>query len=185
MASRRPQRTLPFVLILLLAMVPTLGLASGGATERVSVASDGSEADDRSFDSAVSADGGYMAFESDATNLVADDTNPYRDIFVHDRQTGTNERVSVATDGTQANGDSIDPAISADGRFVAFESSASNLVPGDTNLWPDVFVHDRQTNTTTRVSVTSSGSQGSRWSDSPAISGDGRFVAFRSFLPSH
>ena len=74
-----------------------------------------------------------MAFESDATNLVSGDTNGTADIFVHDRQTGTTERVSVATGGSQATGGSFTPAISADGRFVAFHSDATNLVSGDTN----------------------------------------------------
>src|SRR5439155_2739827 len=86
------------------------------------------------------------------------------DVLVHARPTGTTERVSVASDGTQANGPSEEgvssqPAFSADGRFVAFESSASNLVAGDTNDADDVFVHDRQTGTTERVSVASDGTQ--------------------------
>src|SRR5207249_6721018 len=109
---------------------------------------------------ALSADGRFVAFGSDATNLVAGDTNGTTDVFVHDRQTGTTERVSVASGGgTQGNGKSggffAFPALSADGRFVAFQSDATNLVAGDTNGATDVFVHDRQTGTTEPASVPS------------------------------
>ena len=83
-----------------------------------------------------------------------------RDVFVRDRQTGTTRRVSVGSGGVQGNGLSFGPAISADGRFVAFESDATNLVPGDTNDASDIFVRDRQTGTTRRVSVSSGGAQG-------------------------
>ena len=86
-----------------------------------------------SFGPAISADGRFVAFISDATNLVPGDTNGRYDVFVRDRQTGTTRRVSVGPGGVQGNGDSFDPAISADGRFVAFDSYATNLVPGDTN----------------------------------------------------
>src|SRR5438445_496038 len=154
-----------------------------GTTERVSVASDGTQGNDASFYSALSADGRFVAFDSDATNLVAGDTNGTTDVFVHDRQTGTTERVSVASGGgTQGNGKSggffAFPALSADGRFVAFQSDAPNLVAGDTNGTTDVFVHDRQTGTTERVSVASGGSQGNGCSAGPVLSADGRFVAF-------
>jgi Tol biopolymer transport system component len=147
---------------------------------RVSVASDGTQGNGDSFDGSISADGRYVAFASKASNLVAGDTNGKQDIFVQDRQTGQTTRVSVASDGAQGNGDSGQPVISADGRFVAFYSSASNLVPGDTNGVEDVFVHDRLTGQTTRVSVASDGAQGNGPSWGPSISGDGRFVAFES-----
>src|SRR5262249_18468776 len=107
-----------------------------GTIERVSVASDGTGANEWSgdFGLCVSADGRYVAFASLASNLVPGDTNGYWDVFVRDRQTGTTERVSVASDGTGADSDSYGGlAISADGRFVAFSSRATNLVPGDTN----------------------------------------------------
>ena len=94
-----------------------------------------------------------MAFASSASNLVGSDTNGAADAFVLDRQTGQITRVSVASDGTEANSGSSDPTLSADGRFVVFRSNASNLVAGDTNGLVDVFVHDRQTGQTTRVSV--------------------------------
>ena len=158
-----------------------------GVTERVSVASDGTEGDRHSGEPSMSADGRFVAFVSDASNLVSDDTNGVPDIFVHDRLTGVTERVNVASDGTQGNDQSGGASISADGRFVAFSSGASNLVAGDTNLCfepqrscPDVFVHDRLTSMTERVSVASDGTQGNRDSGDPSISADGRFVAFDS-----
>jgi uncharacterized repeat protein (TIGR01451 family) len=156
-----------------------------GQTTRVSVASDGTEADDGSNLPALSADGRLVAFQSNATNLVSGDTNNYIDIFVHDRQSGQTTRVSVASDGTQADdGSSNDPALSADGRFVAFYSKAYNLVPEDNNNLDDVFVHDRQTGKTTRVSVATNGTEIDDYgSDSPALSADGRFVAFASDAP--
>ena len=151
-----------------------------GTTERLSVATDGTEADNNSYDPAISADGRFVAFYSYATNLVSGDTNSTFDIFVHDRQTGTTERVSVATGGAEATGVSLVPAISADGRFVAFHSDATNLVSGDTNGQSDVFVHDRQTGTTERVSVATGGTEANFASNAGPISADGRFVSFQS-----
>jgi Tol biopolymer transport system component len=151
-----------------------------GTTTRVSVASDGTQGNDSSLRPAISADGRYITFWSDASNLVPGDTNGVADVFVWDRQTGTTTRVSLASDGSQANNRSVEPAINADGRYIVFWSFASNLVPGDTNNDMDVFVRDRQTGTTTRVSLASDGSQGNRYSVQPAISPDGRYVTFYS-----
>lgn len=152
-----------------------------GQTTRVSIASDGTPGNRSSYSATISADGRYVAFSSDASNLVLGDGNVSRDVFVHDRQTGQTTRISVASDGVQGNGNSVVPAISADGRYVAFESIATTLVPGDTNDASDVFVHDRQTGQTTRVSVASDGAQGNGASHIGAISADGRFVAFGSY----
>jgi Tol biopolymer transport system component len=149
-------------------------------TELVSVATSGAQGNNGSNFPAISPDGRFVAFESEASNLVPSDTNRQRDVFVHDRQTGRTERVSVSTGGVQGNDFSQSPAISANGRFVAFESFASNLVSGDTNGSTDVFVHDRHTGTTRRVSVGPRGAQGDFDSNVPAISADGRFVAFES-----
>ncbi|MCC7075821.1 MAG: PD40 domain-containing protein [Acidimicrobiia bacterium] len=91
----------------------------------------------------MSGDGRYVAFTSSASNLVPADTNSTHDVFVHDTQTDVTTRVSVATDTTQANNISYEPSVSGDGRYVAFHSDASNLVPADTNAAGDVFVHDR------------------------------------------
>jgi Tol biopolymer transport system component len=128
----------------------------------------------------ASADGRFVAFRSSADNLVPGDTNQSDDIFVYDRQADTTERVSVSSTGAQANAGSDNTSISADGRYIAFTSNASNLVPGDTNAASDVFIRDRQLSTTTRVSLSSSGAQGNAGSSSPALSADGRFVAFAS-----
>jgi hypothetical protein len=151
-----------------------------GATTRVSVSSVGGQGNDFSSGPALSADGRYVAFESTASNLVAGDTNGSGDVFVHDRQTGATTRVSVSSTGEQGNGNSFRAALSADGRYVAFESTASNLVAGDTNGTSDIFVHDRQTGATTRVSVSSAGEQGNNNSFRSALSANGRYVAFYS-----
>ena len=158
-----------------------------GTTERVSVSSTGAEANGNSGvvdgmgGPSISADGRYVAFDSEATNLVKGDTNGVIDVFVHDRLTGTTERVSVATGGTQGNGDSTHASISSDGSRVAFGSFASNLVQPDTNFASDVFVRDRTTGTTVRVSDAPDGSQGNNWSFSPALDGNGHIVVFDSF----
>ncbi|MEM7116072.1 MAG: hypothetical protein AAF614_26765 [Chloroflexota bacterium] len=152
-----------------------------GDMTRVSVSSSGEEANGQNnANPAISDNGRFIAFRSDSSNLVSGDTNGRSDVFVHDRQTGTTTRVSVASDGTEGNDGSFSASISGDGRFVAFSSGASNLVSGDNNNTNDVFVHDRQTGTTTRVSVDSSGSEGNGHSIAPNISSDGRFVAFAS-----
>lgn len=154
---------------------------STGRTSRVSVDSKGVEARGGSWSPCLSADGRFVAFVSYATNLVAADTNKFEDIFVHDRQGGSTTRVNVSSQGVEANSfGSRVPSISDDGRFVAFGSYASNLVAGDTNGAPDVFVRDRQTRSTTRVSVNSKGEQGNAGSYDPSVSADGRFVAFTS-----
>jgi len=160
---------------------------------RVSVASDGTQADDLSDSPDFSADGRYVAFHSLATNLVEGDTNDAQDVFVHDRQTGVTTLASVASDGTLGNGVSGITSISADGRYVAFYSWATNLVADDTNYscdtdfdgdyddnCRDVFVHDMQTGETTMISRASDGTQANSHSTYPAISADGRYVAFSS-----
>jgi Tol biopolymer transport system component len=130
---------------------------------------------------AISADGRYVAFESAASNLVAGDGNGADDIFVRDRAAGTTLRVSVGPQNLEANASSAGPAISADGRVVAFTSLASNLVPGDTNDERDVFVHDRLTGATERINVGIGGAQANDESALPSISADGRLVAFLSY----
>jgi len=152
-----------------------------GETARVSVDSAGNQANGSSGEPSLSADGRYVAFTSHASNLVPGDTNGKQDIFVHDRLTGETTRASVDSAGNQANGESHEPAISADGRYVAFNSQAFNLVPGDPYGINDIFVHDRQTNETTRVSVDSLGNRANGFSSSPAISADGHYVAFTSY----
>jgi Tol biopolymer transport system component len=130
----------------------------------------------------ISADGRYVAFASEARNLVQGDTNGYVDVFVRDRVAGTTTRVSTGAKGAQANGFSSAPSISADGRYVTFASYASNLVSGDRNSktgGSDVFLHDMVTGTTVLVSHATKGSSNGE-SDFPQISGNGRYVAFDS-----
>lgn len=129
---------------------------------------------------AISGDGRWVAFYSYANDLVAGDQNPGADVFIYGRMTKKTEIVSLAGDGTQGNGESSAPSMSADGRWLAFVSYASNLVSGDSNGQPDVFVRDRNTGKTSLVSVSSDGRQANGQSSSPAISGDGRWVAFVS-----
>jgi Tol biopolymer transport system component len=149
--------------------------------ERVSVSGTGAESNDVSDRPSISADGRYVAFQSDATNLIPSDTNASGDIFVRDRTLNTTERVSVATGGAEGNSISSGTcSISADGQFVAFLSSSTNLVSGDTNGARDIFVRDRTLNTTERVSVATSGAEGDYESSTPSISADGRYVAFDS-----
>jgi Tol biopolymer transport system component len=129
----------------------------------------------------ISATGRFVAFSSAHPNLVEDDGNYFDDVFVRDRVRGETTRVSVGSAGAVPNSDSAFPSISANGRFVTFLSLASNLVGGDTNHRADVFVRDRKRGQTTRVGVSSAGAEandGSIWR--PAISANGRFVAFSS-----
>ncbi len=198
---------------------------STGVTRRVSVASDGSEGNDHSTAPSVSGDGSIIVFESAATNLVAGDTNNRSDIFAHDLATGTTTRVSVASDGSQIDLHSTNPAVSADGRVVtyqsgdvfvydrntgirtrtsiatdggpanegawnpvisgdgstiAYSSMSTNLVPGDTNNDSDIFVYSRIDGTTTRISVGFDGAEANDDSLSPAISSDGKTIAYSS-----
>ncbi len=169
-----------------------------GATERVSVSSSGRQANAQSGYGvwstpvlAMTPDARYVAFTSDASNLVAGDTNRQRDVFVRDRRTGRTERVSVASGGAQGTTKLLvsglqgcdgagAPAISADGRYVAFRACFDNLVPLDVNLADDVFVHDRRTRETTLVSVGPEGRLFLTASSYPVVSGDGRRVVFRN-----
>ena len=128
----------------------------------------------------ASRDGRYVVFVSGDANIVADDTNNTSDVFVRDTVSDTTVRVSVRSDGGEANAASYAPRISGDGRYVVFGSSASNLVSGDTNGEPDVFRHDLQTGKTIRVSVTYKGRQANGDSGSADISDDGTRIVFVS-----
>ncbi|MBM7867804.1 hypothetical protein GTO89_14255 [Heliobacterium gestii] len=152
-----------------------------GETGRVSVASGGAQSDGNSSCPSINADGRFVTYSSDATNLVAGDNNAAGDVFLHDRQTGATTLVSVASDGSQGNrGSRSGSRINADGRFVAFDSEATNLVSGDTNEQGDVFVRDVLNGVTTRVNVASNGAQGDTYSFVRSISPDGRYVTFDS-----
>jgi len=163
------------------------------STTRISVATDGTQADGESSFSAISADGRFVAFVSLATNLVANDTNGVADIFLRDTCFGavgctpSTTRVSVSSTGIEGSSASTLPAISGSGRFIAFESASNNLVTSDTNGVTDIFLRDTCfgaagcTPSTTRVSVATNGSEGSAVSGGASLSSDGRFVAFHSF----
>ncbi len=135
-----------------------------------------------SLASDLAANGKVVAFQSIASNLVTEDTNGLPDIFVQDIQSGKNHLISQASDGTAANAQSHFAALSGDGQWVAFSSSASNLVANDSNNAADIFLHDRKTGKTTRVSVSSSGQQAESGVNNGVvdISANGRYVVFSS-----
>src|SRR5437899_279581 len=135
---------MPFFTLFTLSLVLVVSSAAvqAGGTVRVAVDSAGAQGNSGSFDPSLSADGQLVAFASVATNLVPGDTNGVKDIFVRDLTTGQTMRVSVDSAGIEGNGDSFFPSLAANERLVAFDSFATNLVPGDTNGAEDIFVHD-------------------------------------------
>jgi len=154
-----------------------------GAFTRVSLDTLGGDPNGLSRAPAISGDGGTVVFASDAPDLVAGDTNGQRDVFAYDVLSTTITRVSVATGGTEATGGfggSDDPTVSANGRYVVFTSSATNLVGSDLNGTSDVFLHDRQAMTTERVSLSETGTEVDGFSGQPSVSADGRYVAFEN-----
>ncbi|MBI3774634.1 MAG: PD40 domain-containing protein [Gammaproteobacteria bacterium] len=165
---------------LLIAGMLTGVSAAAESTAIVSINAQGQAANAISDYPAISADGNYIAFQSAASDLVSGDTNARTDIFLYDRRNSITTRVSIGVGGAETNGDSKAPAISQDGRYIAFESQATNLVTNDIGGWQDIFVYDRVTATTVRVSVSSSGVEANNHCLHAALSGDGRFVAFIS-----
>ncbi len=149
--------------------------------QRVSVGNGDIEADGSSQDSSISEDGRYVAFYSDATNLVPNDTNSTTDIFFYDRNNNTTERLSVDNEGVESDNQSYDPVLSTDGRYVTFQSDGDNLVASDTNNSTDIFVYDTNTHTIERVSVSDAGEESNGASYGPSISGNGRYVSFYSY----
>jgi len=149
-------------------------------TTRASVDTTGGDSDASSRSPSISGDGRYVAFESEASDLVPGDGNGVADVFVRDLRTNATTRVSLDTAGNDTDGGSLGASISAEGRHVAFFSVASDLVSGDGNGLADVFVRDLRTNATTRASVDAVGTDSNGDSRSTSISGDGRYVAFRS-----
>ena len=185
MAHRRMQ----VGLVLLLSSVgsvlqgPVPADAWDGSTERVSVSSRGVQGNDHSGDGSISARGRYVAFSSRASNLAPKGAyDGSFNVFVRDRSTGRTRVVNVSSREKLARGAS-EPDISADGRFVAFQSSAIPLVHGDTNDAGDIYVRDTVRGTTRRVSVNTRERQGTGQSFHPSISAHGRFVAFSSYSP--
>jgi Tol biopolymer transport system component len=170
-----PTRALALVAFAVLAQAQDVG-----SVQRVSLTYLNASVNAAASRPAISADGRYVAFQTIANNVVFGDTNDADDVFVYDRGTGTIQRVSVNSAGAQAPQGGTEAALSGDGRFVAFTSSASNLAPNDQNNVADVFLRDLVLGTTERVSVGTGGYEGNSSSGKAVLSFDGRFVAFES-----
>lgn len=168
------------LLTLVVSTACTAAYTPKPGTQLISQAANGTQADNRSKQPSISEDGRYVAFASDASNLVEGDTNGVTDIFVRDMVKGTVTRVSVSSNGVEANGASYWPFISANGRYVTFSSEASNLVSGDSNDSGDVFLHDMEAKTTELISVGVGGNPGDELSFWSSVSSDGQFVVFMS-----
>ena len=153
-----------------------------GENQLVSASTDGVPAGGISDWPSISGDGSYVAFQTNSDNLIVNDTNNVSDVYVKNMQSGEITRVSVSSSGGQGNVKSGEPSISADGRYVAFFSSATNLIDNDTNGGTsDVYVHDIETGRTALVSVSATGEQGNNRSRRPSISADGRKISFLSW----
>jgi len=153
------------------------------STERVSVSTSGAQANSNSTNSAISKDGRFVTFTSYADNLVSDDSNEKSDVFVYDRQTGEQTRISKSTSGAQADDNSYASSISADGRFVTFLSNAQNLFENDPYRFTDVFLHDRTNGTTELINKSTAGEITTAMAGGGATSEDGRYVSFSSPAP--
>jgi len=163
-----------------LVLVSTAPSATTARTTRVSLSTSQQQGDRPSWTAGVSANGRFVAFTSQATDLVPGDTNDRQDAFVIDRKNGRTQRVSVSTSGAQAkagpnpDGGSAALGISANGRYVLFRSDASNLVPGDTNGKMDAFVCDRATGKTRRIPPAGPGVYAG------ALSANGRYAVLQA-----
>jgi len=153
-------------------------------TSLVSTSSTGTQGNSASTEPKVSTEGRFVTFVSAATNLVFGDISSATDIFVKDLLTGSTTLVSVDSAGIQGNAASSEPSISPDGRFVAFSSTATNLVPGDTNGVQDAFVHDRVLGSTDRVSVSNTGMQLTMASSRPQVATSGLLATFNTSFPT-
>ncbi len=176
---RRRRMTAAFLLPALLGVVGAT--ASVGSVELISVTPAGGFADGESDAPALSADGRFVVFESFASNLVAAGGGAVKQIIVRDRQTHTSEMASVTPLGAPGNSFSFAPSVTPDGRYVVFDSVATDLVPGDANAKRDVFLRDRVLGTTERISVSATGGDADGDSQEATVSDDGRFVAFDSY----
>ncbi len=167
-------------LLLAAVVAAPVAVAAAQSNEILSVSTAGAQSDAISLYTSMSRDGRYVTWQSAATNLVPNDTNAAPDVFVRDRVAATTVRASVSSAGVEGNGNSHDPVISSDGRYVAFFSYATNLAAEDTNASPDCYLHDLATGVTTLLSAAPSGQAANGGSRYPAFSGDVRFVAFHS-----
>lgn len=147
---------------------------------RITVNGSGVEESAGLFNFSISSDGKYIAFSSDASNLVENDTNNTYDVFFYDTTLNTIKQISVDDLGVKGDGESTYPSITADGKFVTFESAATNLVPNDTNGTYDIFLYDTTLNTIKRISVDGSGIEGNSYSTGSSISANGKFIVYNS-----
>lgn len=175
----KKQILLPIITLIFVLSICGIATASENTTI-VSIATNGSVSNDYSYGTSISGDGRYVTFTSYANNLVLADNNGASDIFLRDTISNATERISISSTGEEGNYDSYEPSISADGRYVAFTSYATNLVPGDTNGFSDVFIRDRLLNTTYCLSISNTGEGGNADSYGSSISADGRYIAFVS-----
>ena len=174
------KRSVPSFVVFACVLVSGFDRADAQTMDRVSADSSGAPGNSFSDLSSISSDGRFIVFHSHSTNLVAGDNNGTPDVFFHDQQTGETRLVNASSSGAQGNGRSFETRISADGRFVSFYSTSTNLVTPPTSGTRDVYVRDMATGMTTLVSSSGAGGQGDDASDNPYISPDGRFVAFAS-----
>ncbi|MBA3745508.1 hypothetical protein [Sporichthya sp.] len=181
-SRRRRSLTGGGVAILLVAAGLAPATAAPGQIARISVDSKGRQSTADSYAPAISADGRFVAFDSEANALVPRDRNRATDVFVRDRVAGRTTRVSVSSQGEEGDRGSFTPAISGDGRWVAFVSEATDLVARDTNGDPDVFLHDRRSHRTIRLSLAADGRE-TTGGTSPVISRNGRYVVYNVGTP--
>jgi Tol biopolymer transport system component len=168
------------IVVLLCTLLLSKTPATAARTALISKSSSGEIGNSDSYNPSISGNGNYTVFESTSSNLVDDDNNNRRDIFIHNRTIGTTDLVSISSIGTQGNNDSYHGVISADGSTIAFMSTASDLVAEDNGGFSDIFIYERANQNTTRISVSKSGEEGDGHSDYPALSEDGRYVVFQS-----
>jgi hypothetical protein len=182
--SELPDKRRPFSIKSVAVLSLSLGLTSlclnAASLKQVSVDSQGNVGNGSSKNPAISANGRFVVFHSEAGNLVANDTNNASDIFYHDKKTGATYRITLGSQG-EGNDDSVDPRISDNGRYVVYSSAATNLVEGDTNVKYDIFLFDSKKAATRRVSVSNSGEQSNGGSYIPSISGNGRYIVYDSY----
>ncbi|MGZ8195477.1 MAG: TolB family protein, partial [Methylosarcina sp.] len=174
----------PFSIKSIAVLSLSLGLTSlclnAASLMQVSVDSQGNAGNGSSKNPAISANGRFVVFHSEAGNLVANDTNNASDIFYHDKKTGATYRITLGSQG-EGNDGSVDPRISDNGRYVVYSSAATNLVEGDTNVKYDIFLFDSKKGATRRVSVSNSGEQSNGGSYILGISGNGRYIVYDSY----
>ncbi len=169
------------ILMITLTFILCNSASAADTTIQININATGSQPNGGSLNPAISADGNYAVYSSDASNLVPNDTNGKSDIFVYNKITNQTYRVSVDSTGAQSNGNSYNPSINSNGRYIVFDSVADNLVPLDTNRCSDIFIHDMLTGTMSRIIFNSTVLQLNGNSYNPSISGDGRYIAYEFY----